>query len=120
MPACVENLHVWWEDMQPTRGIYRASSSWPKEAVYGLTVRGLWTGVSLTAALAEGVGRSTAAALSRNLRIAFGNAYGPSARLGLTRDFDCSDHAGIEGLNGRASSLAKQISVFLSHQEGRK
>ena len=120
MPESVENLRIWQEGMQLAKDIYRASSSWPKGEVYGLTAQVRRAVVSIPANLAEGVGRGTAAELSRYSRIALGSAYELDTLLRLARDFGYLAHANFEELSTRVSSLAKQISAFISYQEGRK
>jgi len=120
MPESVENLRIWQEGMQLAKDIYRVSNSWPKEEVYGLTGQVRRAAVSIPANLAEGVGRGTAAELSRYSRIALGSAYELATLLRLARDFGYIDRAVFEKLNSHVSSLTKQISAFISYQEGRK
>ncbi len=115
MPKSVENLRTWQEGMRLAKDIYRASNSWPKEEVYGLTAQVRRAVVSIPANLAEGVGRSTAAELSRYSRIALGSAYELDTLLRLSRDLGYLAHANFEELNARVSSLAKQISAFISY-----
>jgi len=116
----VGNLEIWSEAMDIVEAAYTLTRNWPEAEKYGLTSQTRRAVVSIPANLAEGVGRGTAAELSRYSRIALGSAYELSTLPRLAHDFGYIDRAVFEKLNSHVSSLTKQISAFISYQEGRK
>ncbi len=120
MPESVENLRIWQEGIRLAKGVYQASSNWPKEESYGMTAQARRAAVSIPANIAEGVGRGTAAELSRYSRIALGSAYELSTLLRLARELNYLSEEAFSGLSASLSPLIRQISAFISYQEGRK
>jgi len=67
------NLVAWQRAMDLVENIYRVTSDWPKEEIYGLTSQVRRAAVSVPANIAEGQGRVGSRELSHHLSIANGS-----------------------------------------------
>ncbi len=68
------DLHVWHKARALAATIYRATESFPKHEIFGLTSQMRRAAVSIVANIAEGSGRRTSGALANHLDIANGSA----------------------------------------------
>ncbi len=83
-----KELKVWEKAHLITLRIYKMSSSFPKEEVYGLTSQPRRAVVSIPANIAEGCGKSSQADLGRYLNISLGSTNETEYLLILSRDLD--------------------------------
>ena len=67
-------LKVWQKAHRLTLDVSRATSTFPKDALYGLTSQVRRSCVSIPANLAEGCGRRGDAELARSVQMAMGSA----------------------------------------------
>ena len=74
-PTSVKNLEIWRDGIALVKELYRLTSAWPRDEIYGLTSQVRRSAVSIPANLAEGVGRGTPGEVSRFSSIALGSAY---------------------------------------------
>jgi len=79
-------LRVWEKSHHLTLEIYRATVTFPKVELYGLTSQVRRAAVSIPANIAEGCGRGGKADLARFLQIAMGSASELQYHLLLARD----------------------------------
>lgn len=79
-------LQVWEKAHQFTLAVYKVSSTFPKEELYGLTSQIRRAAASIPTNIAEGCGRGTNAELSHFLRIAMGSASEVEYQLLLAHD----------------------------------
>lgn len=80
------DLKVWQKSHELTLTIYKATNSFPKDELYGLTSQVRRASSSIPANIAEGCGRQGNAELARFLQIAFGSANELEYHLLLSRD----------------------------------
>src|SRR5712692_3010422 len=80
------DMQVWQRAHQLTLTVYRATRSWPREELYGLTSQVRRSATSVPANVAEGTGRFGKAELSRFLQIALGSACELDYHLLLAKD----------------------------------
>ena len=76
-------LRVWQKAHEPTVAIYRATDSFPREEIYGLTSQLRRSSASVPANLAEGCGRTANGDFARYCSIAMGaiqRSHGRAAR----------------------------------------
>ena len=113
-----QDLIVWLRAMDLVEEIYRASKSFPREEIYGLTSQIRRAAVSVPSNIAEGQGRRTTADFLRHLSIAYGSLREVktqaliSARLHYLSQGNANDlpeGAGEVGrlLNGLMASLVR-------------
>jgi four helix bundle protein len=79
-------LQVWQKAHELTLAVYRATASFPREELYGLTTQMRRASTSIAANLAEGCGRRGDAELSRFCSIALGSASELQYFLLLAKD----------------------------------
>ncbi len=80
------NLKVWEKSHTLTLMIYKFTSSFPKEELYGLTSQMRRSSSSIPSNIAEGCGRNTQPQFARFLTIAFGSASELEYQLILSKD----------------------------------
>ncbi|MGL6337833.1 MAG: four helix bundle protein [Waterburya sp.] len=80
------DLQVWEKAHQLTISIYKTTSNFPKEELYGLTSQIRRACASIPANIAEGCGRGSEAELARFLQISMGSASELEYHLLLVRD----------------------------------
>ena len=80
------NLKVWEKAHALTLDIYRASESFPRSEIYGLTSQLRRSSASIGANIAEGCGRRGDLELGRFVQIAMGSASEVEYHLLLARD----------------------------------
>lgn len=79
-------LKVWQKAHELTLAVYKATTKFPREEIYGLTSQIRRASSSIPANLAEGCGRNGDTEFARFCRIAFGSASEVHYHLLLARD----------------------------------
>ena len=79
-------LKVWQKSHAVALAVYKATSSFPKEELYGLTSQMRRAAVSVPSNIAEGCGRDSQPQFAHFLQIAFGSASELEYQLLLARD----------------------------------
>ena len=87
-------LQVWQKSHQLVLSLYRLTSSFPRDEVYGLTAQIRRAAISIPSNLAEGCGRDSDAELARFCIVARGSASELEYQLLLAHDLKLipSDH----------------------------
>jgi four helix bundle protein len=107
------DFKVWHKAHQFTLGIYKATRTFPKEELYGLTSQLRRGCVSIPANIAEGCGRAGDAELARFLQIAMGSASKVEYHLLLACDLGMLDGADHERLNKRVVEVKRMLASLL-------
>ena len=81
-----KKLAVWQKSHQFALNVYRATTAFPKDELYGLTSQIRRSSVSIPSNIAEGSGRGGNPELIRFLRIAAGSAHEAEYQLLLAHD----------------------------------
>lgn len=81
-------LKVWQKAHELTLAVYKATTKFPREEMYGLTSQLRRASSSIPANIAEGCGRSGVAELARFCSIAAGSASEVDYHLLLARDLN--------------------------------
>lgn len=69
-----KRLEVWRRGHRLTLAVYKATATFPREELYGLTSQTRRSSAAISANVAEGCGRGSNADLARFLQMAFGSA----------------------------------------------
>ncbi len=113
-----QELIAWQKAMDLVEEVYKASRTFPRQEIYGLTSQLRRAAVSIPSNVAEGQGRRTTPDFLRHLSIAYGSLLEVETQILLatrlsylnqSRSYAVLSMAGEVGrlLNGLMSSLAK-------------
>jgi four helix bundle protein len=103
------DLKVWQKAHQLTLTIYQATSTFPKEEMYGLTSQIRRAGISIPANIAEGCGRSSSAEFARFLHIAMGSASELEYHLLLAHDLGLLTATDYAPLVDRVTEIKRML-----------
>jgi len=96
-----------------TLAIYQATSSFPKDELYGLTSQVRRSCASIPANIAEGCGRDGNAELSRFLNIAMGSASELECHLLLARDLTMLSNDEYNYLAGEVTQVKRMLATLI-------
>ncbi len=85
-----EELKIWQKAMGITEGVYKLSSSFPKEEKYGLTNQIRRSAVSIASNIAEGAGRNSNKEFIYFLSIANGSSFELLTQIYLSKRLNLS------------------------------
>lgn len=111
------DLQVWSKAHTLTVDLYRLSSSFPREEMYGLTNQLRRAAVSIGSNLAEGCGRRTKAELARFVRVAMGSASELDYQLLLSRDLGFIKDEDFRRAASELTEVRKMLTSFLAAVE---
>jgi len=103
------DLQVWSRAHEMTLSVYRETSHFPREELFGLTSQMRRCSASIAANIAEGCGRRGNAELHRFLQIALGSASELEYHLLLARDLQYLESSAYEKLNGAVEEIKKML-----------
>jgi four helix bundle protein len=106
-------LKVWEKSHRLTLAVYKATSSFPREELYGLTSQIRRSSASIPANIAEGCGRSGEAELARFLRIAMGSASELDYHLLLARDLALLNNVDYNPLANDVEEIKRMLTSLI-------
>ena len=106
-------LSVWQKSHELTILIYKQTSSFPREELFGLTSQIRRASSSIGANIAEGCGQNSDGDLSRFLQIAFGSANELDCHLLLARDLDLIETGNYELLFEKLLEVKKMLGSLI-------
>jgi four helix bundle protein len=107
-----KKIQVWEKAHQLTLRLYKATSSFPKEEVYGLTSQIRRASASIPANIAEGCGRDSQAELARFVHIAGGSASELEYHLILAHDLGYIDDEAYPELDSAINEIKRMLNGF--------
>jgi len=107
------DLKVWQKSHQLTLEIYRITTTFPREELYGITNQIRRASSSIAANIAEGCGRNSHNELRRFLEIAMGSASELEYHLLLARDLNILEHHRHDALNAQTCEVKRMLAVFI-------
>ncbi|MEO8396930.1 MAG: four helix bundle protein [Chloroflexota bacterium] len=108
-----KTLAVWEKAHRLTLSIYRATATFPKEEVYGLTSQIRRAAASIPANIAEGCGREGDAELARFLQIAMGSASELEYHLLLAHDLGFLSDSLYPELDRNTTEVKRMLAAFI-------
>lgn len=102
-------LFVWQKAHELTLRIYRETSHWPKQELYGLTSQSRRAAVSIAANIAEGCGKNSDAELAKHARLSMGSGSELSYYLILAHDLDYTSVARRDELQDALSEVRRML-----------
>lgn len=84
----LKEFKIWHKAMELTTEVYRLTSNFPKEEMYGLTSQIRSAAVSIPSNIAEGAGRNSNKEFVQFLAISNGSSYELQTQLLLSKNFN--------------------------------
>jgi four helix bundle protein len=106
-------LKVWEKAHQLTLAVYRASVTFPKSELYGITSQIRRASASVPANIAEGCGRIGSAELARFLHIAMGSASELEYHLILAHDLELLPTTEYDRLLNETTEVKRMLTAFI-------
>jgi len=108
-----KDLKVWERSHHLTLSVYKATATYPREELYGLTSQIRRASASIPTNIAEGCGRNTDNELARFLEIAMGSASELEYLLRLSNDLNFLDKAKSDELDTAVIEIKKMLASFI-------
>lgn len=106
-------LQVWHKAHKLVLEIYKVSSKFPKEEIYGLSSQIRRAAASIPTNIAEGCGRVSNKDLKRFLNIAMGSASEVEYQVVLAKDLGYIDSETHSSLNIAIQEIKKMLSSYI-------
>ena len=113
-------LQVWRKGHHLVLDVYRATSGFPREELYGLTSQVHRSAASIPANLAEGCGRGDDPELARFMQIAMGSASELEYHLLLARDLNHLDNDVYVELEQKVKEVKRMLAPFINRLKNKK
>ena len=107
-------LQVWRKGHHLVLDVYRATSGFPREELYGLTSQVRRSVASIPANLAEGCGRGGDPELARFMQITMGSASELEYHLLLARDLNYLSDTDYQELAERTKEIKRMLAPFIN------
>jgi four helix bundle protein len=108
-----KELQVWGKAHQLTLAVYKATTGFPKEELYGLTSQIRRACSSIPANIAEGCGRDSEAEFRHFLQIAMGSASELEYHILLVRDLEMLNEESYQKLNTDLIEVKRMLNGFI-------
>jgi four helix bundle protein len=108
-----KKLKVWERSHRLTLAVYKATATFPREELYGLTSQIRRSCAAIPANIAEGCGRGTNNDLAHFLQMALGSASELEYHLLLARDLSLLDEADHEHLAKEVREIKRMLTAFV-------
>lgn len=107
------DLKVWGKAHHVTLGVYKASATFPKDELYGLTSQIRRSSASVPTNIAEGCGRSGDPEFARFVQIAMGSASELEYQLLLSHDLGFMNGTKYKTLANQVIEVKRMLAVLL-------
>ncbi len=111
-----KDLDVWKEAMKLAKEVYRLTSGFPKEEIYGLTAQIRRSVVSIPSNIAEGAARNSDKEFVQFLYIALGSLAELETQLFLSRELAFCQSTGVDEDLDR---IRKMLTGLIKHVKSR-
>jgi len=106
-------LKVWEKGHRMTLAVYRATATFPRDELYGLTSQIRRSCASVPANIAEGCGRGSDADLARFLKVAAGSASELEYHILLANDLGLLEARQYEHLTAAVTEVKRMLASFI-------
>jgi four helix bundle protein len=120
MAQSFRELQVWQRAMQLAVAIYRLTSDFPREELYGLTAQIRRSAVSIPSNIAEGQGRLTTGEFRQFLAIARGSNCEVQTQLEIARALGFGKVRLIDEAEAMSNEVRKMLFGILRSVRGRE
>ncbi|MGH2532754.1 MAG: four helix bundle protein [Thermomicrobiales bacterium] len=106
-------IKVWDRAHQLVLAVYEATSTFPREEMFGLTSQIRRASASIPANIAEGCGRGSTAELARFCRISLGSANELEYHFLLAKDLRMLEPASYDRLDADLAEVKRMLVVYV-------
>jgi len=103
------DLIVWQRAVQMSVAIYKLTSGFPREELYGLTSQLRRAGVSVASNIAEGYGRASTGEYRQFLGMARGSNMEVQTQLEISRELGLGDAEMLKRAEGLSTEVGKML-----------
>ena len=103
------DLEVWKKGKDITREVYKTTSSFPKEELYGLVSQMRRSAVSIPANIAEGNGRNSSKEYLYHLSVAYGSLCELETHIIIAQELGMMDETPASSLLKTAGELGRML-----------
>ncbi len=114
MVESYRDLKVWQRAIQMTLAIYRLTTGFPKEEVFGLTSQIRRAGVSVASNIAEGYGRGSKGEYRQFLAMARGSNLEVQTQLYLATELGFGNPAQLKTADDLSNEVSKMLNSLLA------
>jgi four helix bundle protein len=114
MVESYRDLKVWQRAIQMTLDIYRATSGFPKEELFGLTTQIRRASVSVASNIAEGYGRSSTGEYKQFLGMARGSNLEVQTQLFIATELGYGNPALLKEADNLSNEVSKMLNSLLA------
>jgi four helix bundle protein len=104
-----KDLDVWKDGISFVTKVYKMTSSFPKEEIYGITSQIRRASVSIPSNIAEGAARKTTNEFRQFLYIALSSAAELNTQLIISNNLGFIDKENTDKLNSELDSISRRI-----------
>ena len=104
-----KDLDVWKDGISFVTKVYKMTSSFPKEEMYGITSQIRRAAISIPSNIAEGAARKTTNEFRQFLYIALSSAAELNTQLIISHNLEFMDKDNTDKLNSELDSLSRRI-----------
>ena len=109
-----KELVVWQRSIKLATEIYRMTSKFPREELYGLTSQIRRSATSIASNIAEGQGRLTTGEFCQFLGIARGSTFELQTQLQIARNLDMADPIVMNEAESKSNEISKMLCALLA------
>jgi four helix bundle protein len=115
-----KHLSVWQKAHLLTMGVYKLTSDYPQQELYGLTAQMRRACVSIPSNIAEGCGRKGEVEFGRFLQIALGSASELEYHLLLSRDLGYLKEKEHALFNNQVTEVKRMLIVLIQRLNAKR
>jgi four helix bundle protein len=108
------DLLIWQKSMNLVTEIYKATSAFPREEIYGITSQIRRSSVSIPSNIAEGYGRSSTGDYKRFLHISLGSLYELQTQIEISNRLSYIDIDSYTKLGSASNELERMMNSLIS------
>jgi four helix bundle protein len=115
MAESYRDLLVWQRAIQMTLAIYRLTTGFPEEDLFGLTSQIRRAGVSVASNIAEGYGRMSQGEYKQFLGMARGSNLEVQTQLFIARELGYGNTQGVQDAEGLSIEVGKMLTSMIKN-----
>ena len=112
-----KELIVWQRSIELVKAVYKATESFPKSEIYGLTSQLRRASISVPSNIAEGYGRRSIKEYSHSYTIAYGSALEVETQLFIAKELEFLTEGEFVQLNQLLEEVLRMLNKMTSQRK---